>query len=172
MLTPHSWLPRFVANPFSILILLTFITACGQGRSSESATEAHFHGTFTSPKTTVDESFTTGALCTTSDPNFAELRYPEKIPYCNRNISESEKKLVAQHYGIPASEFFQYEFDHFIPLAIGGSNDASNLWPQRLDEAQAKDGLEVSLYAAMKAGNVTQDSAVQQIRSWRPQLVP
>ncbi len=159
---------RLIAPLASIVFAL--LPACGPTASDASASAAHLPpgGGQGAKVTILDSSFTTGTLCTKTDSNFAELRYPEQIPYCNRNITMGEKRSVAKHYGIPDSDFSQYEFDHFIPLAIGGSNDASNLWPQRFDQAKQKDVLEVQLYAKMMAGKVTQKSAVAQIRAWQP----
>lgn len=38
------------------------------------------------------------------------------------------KRLALAAYGLPAAP--STEFDHDVPLALGGSNDVSNLWPQ------------------------------------------
>jgi len=48
-----------------------------------------------------------------------------------RNVPESLREKVFAEYGIehPVS-FGSYELDHLIPLALGGSNDISNLWPK------------------------------------------
>lgn len=48
-----------------------------------------------------------------------------------RNVSVSLKKKVFAQYGISYPvPFGSYEVDHLIPLALGGSNDISNLWPK------------------------------------------
>jgi|GEM_PF-1297104 len=123
-----------------------------------------------------DFAFTPGHLCTASDPNFKEYRYAEHIPYCNRNVTEQMKATVAAHYGVPQSEWGNYEFDHLIPLAIGGDSSVDNLWPQphgSPDGSQGKDVLEDQLYREMVAGTVTQADAVKQIYGWfNPALVP
>ncbi len=111
---------------------------------------------------------TPGDLCTSSDPNFIEYRYPEQIAYCQRNVSSSEKLMVGKSYGIDPADFPNYEFDHYIPLAIGGSDDLKNLWPQPLSEAQQKDALELALFKKMSAGTITQFDAVAAIKAWRP----
>lgn len=116
-----------------------------------------------------DFSFTPGHLCTTSDPNFDGLRYPEQIAHCRRNVTEKMKQIVAAHYGIPRSDWSNYEFDHLIPLAIGGDSSIDNIWPQphgNPDGSQGKDRLEDQLYHEMVAGSVTQAAAVQQIYGW------
>ena len=48
---------------------------------------------------TWDTSLTPGALCTTDDPNFDGLRYPEQIAHCRRNVSRAEKNRIAAAYG-------------------------------------------------------------------------
>lgn len=51
-----------------------------------------------------------------------------------RSVSVSLKKKVYREYGIPyPPPFGTYELDHYIPLALGGNNDISNLWPFAAD---------------------------------------
>lgn len=116
-----------------------------------------------------DLSFTPGHLCTPADPNFKEYRYPEHIAYCQRNVTQQMKQQVAAHYGIPQADWGNYEFDHLLPLAIGGDSSVDNLWPQprgNPDGSDGKDKLELDLYNQMKAGTVTQAEAVRQIYAW------
>ncbi len=48
-----------------------------------------------------------------------------------RNVSAATKRDVYQEYGISYPQpKGTYEADHFIPLELGGSNDAKNLWPE------------------------------------------
>ena len=79
-----------------------------------------------------------------------------------------DKNVVAEIYGIPRENYGNYEFDHFIPLAIGGANSPQNLWPQPLDEAHDKDRLETKLYYKLVGDEISQDDAVAQIKEWRP----
>ena len=48
-------------------------------------------------------------------------------------------------YGIPATE--PTELDHLVSLELGGSNDATNLWPEPLLSPNPKDGIENRLHA-------------------------
>lgn len=51
-----------------------------------------------------------------------------------RDVSVSLKKKVYRSYNIQYPPTFgSYELDHFIPLALGGSNDIANLWPFAAD---------------------------------------
>ncbi|MFI5345620.1 MAG: hypothetical protein ACHQ51_04520 [Elusimicrobiota bacterium] len=118
-----------------------------------------------------DSSYTPGHLCSPSDPNFKEYRYAEHIPYCNRNVTQQMKTDISSHYGVLQSAWNNYEFDHLIPLAIGGDSSIDNLWPQphapgSPDGSEGKDKLEEQLYLQMKAGTLAQADAVKQIYAW------
>ena len=115
-----------------------------------------------------DFAFTPGRLCNDTDSDFQEYRYPEHIPYCRRNVTQQMKVEVAAHYGVPQGDWSSYEFDHLIPLAIGGDSHVDNLWPQPRGESNSdgKDKLENQLYLQMKAGTVTQADAVKEIYAW------
>ena len=113
-----------------------------------------------------DLSRTPGFLCSPSDPDFSAYRYSAQIPYCGRNVSYSEKLMVAQAYGIPESEWVNYEFDHLIPLNAGGSNDIRNIWPQPIAEARLKDQVEQQTYDGLRNRSLTQAQAVQMIWDW------
>lgn len=114
-------------------------------------------------------SVTPGNLCTPGDPNFKEYRYTEHIAYCNRNVTLQMKQQVAAEYNVPQSDWSSYEFDHLIPLCIGGDSSVDNLWPQPRGMnggSDDKDKLENQLYKEMAAGTITQKAAVQQIYDW------
>jgi hypothetical protein len=120
------------------------------------------------PRVSPDLSFTPGKICTIADSDFSELRYPEQIAYCKRHVTQAMKTEVAAHYGVPESEWGNYEFDHLIPLAIGGNSHVENLWPEPRgdDNSDGKDKLELDLYLKMKNGTITQAEAVRQIYAW------
>jgi protein tyrosine phosphatase (PTP) superfamily phosphohydrolase (DUF442 family) len=113
-------------------------------------------------------SLTPGNLCTPTDPNFKEYRYPEHIAYCNRNVTQQMKQQVAASYNVPQSTWSNYEFDHLIPLCIGGDSSVDNLWPQPrgATESDGKDKLENELFNQMSAGTIKQKDAVQKIYDW------
>jgi hypothetical protein len=116
-----------------------------------------------------DSAFTPGHLCQPGDPNFKEYRYAEHIPYCNRNVTDQMKTTIAAHYNVPRADWSGYEFDHLIPLCIGGDSSIDNIWPQPHgdpDGSNGKDKLEDLLFHEMAAGTITQAAAVQQIYGW------
>jgi hypothetical protein len=55
-------------------------------------------------------------------------------------------------YGTPQSE--RTELDHLVPLELGGSNDATNLWPEYPPTPNPKDKVEDTLNAAVCDGRV------------------
>jgi hypothetical protein len=119
-----------------------------------------------------DPMLTPGKLCTPEDPNFLEFRYKEHIPYCQRNVPTAVRNGVANAYGVPVASLKNYEMDHFLPLSAGGSDDATNLWPQPHELALEKDMLELEVFDGMNAGTMTQAEAIAKIRAWRPTNFP
>jgi hypothetical protein len=86
-----------------------------------------------------------------------------------RNVSAKTKKQVFAEYGItypqPAGA---YEVDHFIPLALGGSNDIANLFPEAASPVPGfheKDVVEVFLQGEVCSGRATLGAAQKQISS-------
>ncbi len=67
-------------------------------------------------------------------------------------------------YGTPRSD--QSELDHLVPLELGGSNDATNLWPEvGKPSGNPKDKVENALNAAVCDGRVSLAAAQQAIAS-------
>ena len=66
-------------------------------------------------------------------------------------------------YGTPSSE--RTELDHLVPLELGGSNDATNLWPQSPPVPNPKDSVENALNAAVCDGRVSLTAAQNAIAS-------
>lgn len=110
-------------------------------------------------------SITPGKLC--DRPN--EYRYPEKIAYCEREVSyETKEALINEYdqkfgYSITSLPRADFKIDHFIPLCAGGSNDVVNLWPQHKTVYAITDPLEPLICAKMQAGRLRQADAVKLI---------
>jgi hypothetical protein len=82
------------------------------------------------------------------------------------SVTGREKITSLASYSLPAK--VTTEFDHFIPLEIGGaSNSAKNLWPEPNDRVRAtnvvngKDAVENALHAAVCSRKVTLAAAQQ-----------
>lgn len=109
-----------------------------------------------------DPQRTPGTLC--DDPD--EYRYPEKIPYCNRKVSKSQKNNIIDDYE-KAFDFSveklgrdNFKIDHLIPLCAGGSNHDSNLWPQYKAIFESTDPIEGLLCQKMADGLLKQKDAI------------
>lgn len=113
-----------------------------------------------------DHSLTPGTKC--DDPD--TYRYPEKIPYCNRDVESSRKAAIFVRYdrelGFATTRMSrqQFKIDHYIPLCMGGSNDDSNLWPQHSTVYEHTDPAEGYLCERMKEGRLLQARAIEIIR--------
>lgn len=114
-----------------------------------------------------DTNLTPGALCERAD----ELRYPERIKYCQRNVESDLKQEVIQDYNrnlgyqITPEQRKHFKIDHYIPLCMGGSNEKVNLWPQHRSVYMHTDELEMVACQKLALGKVTQSKAIDVIRA-------
>ncbi len=106
---------------------------------------------------------TPGGVCTASDPDFTEYRYPERIPYCDRQVSSSLKKHVYELYRIAEKDRKDYTIDHLIPLSLGGNNRKPNLWPEHREVKALRPKLEYELYVKLRSGSLSQEDAIETI---------
>lgn len=81
-----------------------------------------------------------------------------------RNVPESLKKRVYEKYGI--WDRAGYVIDHKINLALGGSNDISNLAPQKKEEAKRKDLVENYLARKVCKEEITLKEARNKVLDW------
>ena len=104
---------------------------------------------------------TPGSLCQTPDSH----RYPEQIPYCDRDVSWATKELIFMNYrklGFSLSgQRDQYKIDHLIPLCAGGSNIENNLWPQYRTISERTDLLEQRGCEVLAKGRITQKDLIE-----------
>lgn len=118
-----------------------------------------------------DAALTPGVLCSRPD----SYRYPEKIKYCERDVSSSEKAGIFQKYdqiGYRTRSLKRQAFkiDHYIPLCAGGANDERNLWPQHESVYKVTDPLEALVCEKMAAGRLKQADAVTIIKEAKNNL--
>lgn len=89
------------------------------------------------------------------------------------SVTEPEKFASMRAYGDSTAkgEAGKYEFDHLIPLELGGApNDIRNLWPEPHATSFVKDGFENSLHARVcsapgSSGHVTLAQARRYMRT-------
>lgn len=119
-----------------------------------------------------DAQITPGALCVNQD----EFRYPEKIKYCDRNVSTGLKWAVINRYTknfqftISDGNRTEFKIDHYIPLCMGGANAFENLWPQHASVYRVTDPLEEILCKAMADGKLLQSQAIEKIKFGKANL--
>lgn len=118
-----------------------------------------------------DPVFTPGALCERADT----YRYPEHIPYCNRDVESETKWMIIDRYDRERGFEIRprrtdFKIDHYIPLCMGGSNDEENLWPQHKTIYEKTDPLEEKLCRLMSLGRMKQTEAVDLIRKVKNDL--
>ena len=103
-------------------------------------------------------------------------RYPEHIAYCTRSVSSGVKNGVIHDYDVKFNYTIEsmnradFKIDHYISLCMGGSNDASNLWPQHKSVYTITDPLEGKLCQLMSLGKLTQAEAIQMIKTAKNHL--
>lgn len=94
-----------------------------------------------------------------------------------RDVTDATKQQVYALYGATkrkpnpdvAETWVCCEVDHLIPLALGGSNDVKNLWPQPYKPrpgAWEKDRVEAHLHREVCRGRLTIEAAQARVRSW------
>ncbi len=107
-----------------------------------------------------DVNLTPGSLCNSPTAH----RYPEQIPYCERDVNSATKELVFINYrklGYSLSgDRGQYKVDHYIPLCAGGSNNENNLWPQYHTISERTDMIEMRGCEVLALGKITQKELV------------
>jgi hypothetical protein len=115
-----------------------------------------------------DPSCTPGAIFPDATPS--EICVPGYTKQV-RSVSGKLKRHVYAAYSIAYPQpTGTYELDHLIPLALGGSNDATNLFPEARDPApgfKEKDVVELYLHEEMCAGHIPLAAAQAQIaKNW------
>jgi len=144
------------------------LVACGSSQGSQvSALQggSEFEAGALFPKQP-DPEMTPGETC--QDPD--SYRHPDRIPYCERDVSSSTKKLIIDKYDqtrgfkIGTMNRGDFKIDHFVPLCIGGSNSIKNLWPQHKSVYVHTDNVEHKTCELMTLGRIKQADAIALVR--------
>lgn len=113
-----------------------------------------------------DLRLTPGSLCNRPD----EYRYPENVPYCQRDVSDTTKRYIYNSYrrhlkyGLNPGKKSDYKIDHFIPLCAGGSNHEDNLWPQHVSIYLVTDPIDEVGCVKLSEGRIKQKELVKIIK--------
>jgi hypothetical protein len=94
-----------------------------------------------------------------------------------RAVDDHLRDSVFSAYGVANQDRKSYQLDHLVPLELGGSNDARNLWPQPISstsevDAHDKDVLENQLHAVVCSGHADLASAQAAIVHWDTASLP
>lgn len=114
-----------------------------------------------------DPTLTPGDTLDVTLEDIRTVGYSAKV----RDVPVAVKRQVYASYGIAHWTKGEYEMDHLIPLSLGGSNSAKNLWPESYLtspwNAHVKDALEYRLLTLVRAGKVDLKVAQQEMaRDW------
>jgi hypothetical protein len=78
--------------------------------------------------------------------------------------SQTERfKFDAAYPAYGVTDRTKTELDHLVSLELGGSNDATNLWPETPPTPNPKDKVENALHEAVCSGRVTLAAAQQAV---------
>jgi hypothetical protein len=84
--------------------------------------------------TSVNTSTTPGA----TDPAATQQTVCDGALPSTGSVSSATKRQVFAAYHVTKKQQRRYVVDHLVPAALGGSNDAANLWPHRRGAAKGK----------------------------------
>ena len=164
------------ARALAVIGLLIVAGCAGSQAVRESAT------TTNPPVSTTQQAPPTGGVLIqdmslspgAADPRVTQANIHETICVSGytpsvRNVSAATKREVFAEYGISNPAPGAYAVDHLIPLALGGSNDIANLWPEAYTgpaNARDKDVWENRLHKQVCLGQVTLAVAQDQMIHW------
>ena len=79
-------------------------------------------------------------------------------------FTKAQREAAFAKYGVYTTNPAGYgEYDHLIPLELGGSNNADNLWPQKGSIPNFKDPIENALHDAVCSGHASLAAAQKAI---------
>jgi hypothetical protein len=124
-----------------------------------------------------DPACTPGSIAATADPNDDPAKPADQAEVCNAGFESRHRPATVRRfrdaamaaYHVPAGDLGRVEYDHLVPLSLGGSNDVTNLWPQLSDLPargfrNSKDGVELRLWRAVCTGPVEKRLALADVQ--------
>ena len=132
------------------LLCALLLAGCAVGQSTPTSTPtASVAASWPAP----DDRLTPGAVVACTLPR----------PPSQRDVPAAEKRAVAAAYHYTGPGGIAYvEYDHRVPFALCGANDARNIWPEPYDGANRsayvwnfKDQLEAAVIRAVRSGRLT-----------------
>jgi hypothetical protein len=124
-----------------------------------------------------DPACTPGSIAATADPNDDPAKAADQAEVCNAGFESHHRPATVRRfrdaamkaYHVPPGDLGRVEYDHLIPLSLGGSNDVTNLWPQVSDLPargfrNSKDGVELRLWRAVCTGPVDKRLALADVQ--------
>ncbi len=112
-----------------------------------------------------DPELTPGATVIVGHDAMCTPGYSKGVRYVPADVH----RLVFREYGLIGVRTRDYEVDHLVPLALGGSNDLRNLWPESRRtqpwNARVKDRLEAHLHEMVCWGGLDLRTAQQAFRT-------
>ena len=178
MTTPHPVRGALAACASVLLIAASWVAAAGTAAAAETGLKKvndagrvtgtiHGHCLYRDHGQLPDPRCTPGSI----DPIVTQVDIYRTI--CTRGWTKTVRPPEAQtewfkfHVAYPAYGlgWATSELDHLVPLELGGSNDATNLWPEVGKIPNPKDKVENALNAAVCDGKVSLARAQQAIAS-------
>lgn len=92
-----------------------------------------------------DSKCTPGGVTTTNVTQLCRSRKGTTFSKDSRNLIPAVKDIVRSDYGLTSQDTKGWQFDHLVPVSLGGTNAPVNIWPQ--EHYQQKDRLD---YAAWR----------------------
>lgn len=136
------------------LLLGLLVLAAPAGPARADSPRCHARGLLPDPQCTPGAVDTTdlAVVCGTSTKR-------------RRHVTKAVRRQVLAAYGFaPRGD---YEIDHLIPLELGGSNAAENLWPEPSPGFRDKDRVENRLHRLVCSGRMSLSEAQRHIaRDW------
>jgi hypothetical protein len=112
-----------------------------------------------------DSAITPGDVFDVTMEDICTPGYAKKV----RAVTKSLRDKAFKDYGLLSHQRGEYQLDHLIPLALGGSNSIKNLWPQPNVtspwNARVKDALEIRLHKLVCSHQIDLKTAQDEIAS-------